>query len=308
MTTAIANTVWGDSSPSVAVGNEKRRLGAISKEYFLSPEFTPKHLNRIVQEGILLGAGAAAILLQVAEPGVGAGVNEHSNFAYRVQDRLRTTMTFVYCMSYGTPQEKKTIVDMITRVHSGVSGTLNEGREKGKQYSALDPELQMWVAATLYATAIDVYERVWGKIEDEQEQDKIYFEYSILACALQVPPEMWPPSRAAFWEYWDRKIAEIEVTQHAKEVANDLLYLRRAPRHMRIFMPAVRVVTAEFLPERIRQEFGVKSHPKTYKCYEFLVKALYRPLPLKVRSYPVRFYMKDMRRRLASHEKVFEKA
>ncbi|KAI3317569.1 hypothetical protein HD806DRAFT_363331 [Xylariaceae sp. AK1471] len=308
MAKATNNVARSGHSSAMTVEYEKRPFGAISKEHFLSAEFTPKHIIRIVQEGILLGAGAAAILLQIAEPGVGAGVNEHSNFAYRVQDRLRTTMTFVYCMTYGTPAEKKTIVDLVTRVHSGVSGTLSEGRDKGKAYSALDPGLQMWVAATLYATAIDVYQRVWGKIEDEGEQDKIYFEYSILACALQVPPEMWPPSRAAFWEYWDRKVAEIEVTQHAKDVAGDLLYLRKAPRYMRIFMPSVRVCTAEFLPERIRQEFGVNYHPKMYKFHEFLVKALYRPLPLKVRSYPVTFYMKDMRKRLASRKKIFEKA
>lgn len=274
----------------------------------MSPDFNPKHLNLIVQEGIILGAGAAAILLQVADQGVGHGVNQHSNFAYRVQDRLRTTMTFVYCMSYGTPEEKKTITDMITRVHNQVNGTLEEGRDKGKTYSALDPELQLWVAATLYATAIQTYEKIFGEIDDEILQDKIYREYSILACALQVPPEMWPASRKDFWEYWDHKIATLEVGRHAKEVAADLLTLRRAPFYLRIFMPSVRVATAELLPERMRQEFGVNYHPKTYKFLEFMAKATYRPLPLAIRSYPARLYMKDMRKRLKSHQKVFEKA
>jgi uncharacterized protein (DUF2236 family) len=281
---------------------------AFTKEAFLSPGFNPRHLNLIVQEGIILGAGAAAILLQVAEAGVGAGVNEHSNFAYRVQDRLRTTMTFVYSMSYGTPEERRTITDMVTKVHTSVNGTLNEGRDKGKSYSALDPELQMWVAATLYATGIDIYQRVFGPITDMELHEKIYSEYSILACALQVPPEMWPINRAAFWEYWNRKIAEIEVTEHAKDVAADLLYLRHAPKHLRILMPSVRLCTAEWLPERIRKDFGVNRHPKLYKAHEFMVKALYRPLPLKVRSYPVRLYMNDMRKRLRNHTKVFEKA
>jgi hypothetical protein len=86
----------------------------------------------VYPRGILLGADAAAILLQIAEPGVGTGVNEHSNFAHRVVDRLRTTMTFVYCISYGTPEEGKTIVDMATSVYSRVSGTLDKGRDKGK--------------------------------------------------------------------------------------------------------------------------------------------------------------------------------
>lgn len=297
----------GSSTPSIDSQNEKPVAG-FGKDAFMAPDFNPRHLNLIVQEGIILGAGAAAILLQVADPGVGHGVNQHSNFAYRVSDRLRTTMTFVYCMSYGTPEEKKTITDMINRVHNQVSGTLEEGRDKGKKYSALDPELQLWVAATLYATAIQTYEKIFGDIDDEVLHDKIYREYSIMACALQVPPEMWPVDRKAFWAYWDRKIETLEVGRHAREVAADLLTLRRAPFYLRIFMPGVRVATAELLPERMRQEFGVKYHPKTYKLLEFVGKATYRPLPLVIRSYPARMYMKDMRKRLKNHQKVFEKA
>lgn len=67
---------------------------AISADEFLNPDFDPKLLKNIVKEGIIIAGGAVAILLQMASPGVAAGVNEHSNFAYRVQDRLRTTMTF----------------------------------------------------------------------------------------------------------------------------------------------------------------------------------------------------------------------
>lgn len=82
-----------------ASGHEKdsaaaRSPPAFSREEFLDPKFDPKLLKNIVKEGIIVAAGAEAILLQVASPGVGAGVNEHSNFAYRVQDRLRTTLTF----------------------------------------------------------------------------------------------------------------------------------------------------------------------------------------------------------------------
>jgi uncharacterized protein (DUF2236 family) len=307
--TAAALSSSGSTPSAVSHDKFDEKVGpAFRKEDYLSPDFNPCHLNLIVQEGIILGAGAAAILLQVAEAGVGQGVNQHSNFAYRVTDRLRTTMTFVYCMSYGTPEEKKTIVDMITRVHTQVNGTLEEGRDKGKQYTALDPDLQLWVAATLYASAIQMYERVFGVIDDDVLQERIYREYSVLACTLQVPPEMWPPSREAFWEYWDHKIATIEVTSHAKEVAADLLYLSRAPFFMRMMMPAVRIATAELLPERIRQEFGVTRRPRAYKVSEIMVKAMYRPLPLRVRSYPARMYMKDMRKRLRDHQKIFEKA
>jgi uncharacterized protein (DUF2236 family) len=306
--TEIKPPSQGQTSLDSASLNEKNDGHPMfSKEEFLSPDFKPDHINLIVREGIILGAGAEAILLQVANPGVGAGVNEHSNFAYRVQDRLRTTMTFVYCMSFGTPQEKQTIVDMITAVHTNVKGTLNEGREKGKTYSALDPKLQLWVAATLYATGVPMYERVFGKIKNEELQEKIYREYSILACALQVPPEMWPRTRQDFWAYWNHEIANIEVTQHAKDVAKDLLYLRKAPWHLRMFTPAVRMCTAEWLPERLRAEYNVKRHPRRYKMLEFFVKATYPALPLSIRSYPVKLYMNDMRKRLASKRGVIGK-
>ncbi|KAI0545502.1 hypothetical protein F4679DRAFT_576138 [Xylaria curta] len=294
------------SSPTA--GDEKPLSRAISKEYLLSPKFTPKYMTLILQESILLLVGAATILLQLAEPGIAAGVSKHSNFVYRVLDRLRTTMTFMYGMVYGTPEERKMIMEMITKIHSRVSGTIKEGQNKGKPYSALDPELQMWVAATLYATGIDLYQRVWGKIEDEQVQDNIYFEYSIFACSLQVPEEMWPASRKDFWAYWDYKVATVEVTQQAKDVCRDIMYLRHIPAYLRILLPIIRVCTSAFLPDRIRTEYGLDNHYWTYKIVERLIKALYRPLPLGVRSFLVRFYLRDMRRRLAYRNKIFEKA
>lgn len=297
-----------DSSSSSSL-NEKHGeyKGLLSKEEFLSPDFRPEAMGKIIREGLILGAGGVAILLQVANPGVGAGVNEHSNFAYRVTDRLRTTMTFVYCMAYGTPEEKKTITDMIKKVHDNVNGTLNEGQSKGQGYSANDPGLQLWVAATLYATATQMYERVFGKIESVAEHDAIYREYSILAISLQVPPEMWPPTRAAFWAYWDHEIATIEVTQHAKDVAKDLLTLEQAPWYLRMFVPSVRLCTAEWLPERIRAEYGIKKRPRTYKALEAFVRATYPALPLKLRTYPVKFYMRDMRTKLKAKAIVIGK-
>lgn len=293
-----------DSGNSVSTEKPHR----FTREGFFSGEFDPKHINLIVQEGILLGGGLAAILLQVADSGVGQGVNEHSNFTYRVADRLRTTMTFVYCMSYGTPEERRAISDLVTKIHAGVNGVLDEGKDKGKRYTANDPELQMWVAATLYATAVQVYGIIFGEIKDDDLNEKIFQEYSILACSLQVPPEMWPENRAAFWEYWNKKVAEVEVTQHAKQVADDLMHLRHAPFYMRMFIPPVRVVTAQLLPERLRKEFNLNVHPKRYKVIQFMVKAMYKPLPLSMRSLPVKFYMHDMRKRFKHHQKIFAKA
>ena len=90
-----------------------------------------------------------------------AGVNNHSNFAYRPIDRLRTTMSYVYTMAFGTPSEKRTIIGMVHRAHAPVEGVSDADAKVGEvQYNANDPELQLWVAATLYAAGVDIYEKV----------------------------------------------------------------------------------------------------------------------------------------------------
>ncbi|KIW02269.1 uncharacterized protein PV09_06419 [Verruconis gallopava] len=273
---------------STGVMSEKRLPYAVTQDELFSSDFDPKSMKKIASELILLAGGAYAVLLQMAYPGVAKGVDEHSNFAYRPTDRLRTTMTFVYCMMYGTPEEKKTIVDWVHKAHSVV---------KGPDYSADDPDLQLWVAATLYGAATEIHEKFFGK-QSEKEADKIYREYSIIATSLRVPADKWPKSRAAFWEYWNHMLETLEINQNAKNVCNDLCYNKHGPLWVRTTLPIIRVFTAEWLTPRMRQEYGLKRSPKAYKTLMMSSKAVYPALPKFIRHYPVRFYLKDMRKRM----------
>ncbi|KAF2756476.1 hypothetical protein EJ05DRAFT_539432 [Pseudovirgaria hyperparasitica] len=283
----------GDSEKSAS---SKHEYGIDTPNFhptFLTPEFNPEGMQKIVQEGILLAGGAVAILLQVASPGVGAGVNRNSNFAYRVEDRLRTTMTFVYCMAYGTPEEKKAIINMVHSVHAEV---------RGDGYSADDQELQMWVAATLYATGTDLHEKIFGKL-DEAFLEQTYTDYSVLACSLRVPPTMWPKTRAEFWSYWNDMIGKLRVTEDAVNVKNDLLYNKHYPLWVRVNMPLLRVITAEWLPPSLREPYGFKRESRgrrlLYDAGVAVIRSTYPFLPEAVRFFPMKYYMKDMRRRLA---------
>ncbi|KAL2384001.1 hypothetical protein RJZ90_002243 [Blastomyces dermatitidis] len=254
-------------------------------------EYEPKEIQKITKEGILLAGGAVAILLQVANPGVGQGVNEHSNFAYRVADRLRTTMTYIYTIAFGTPNEKKAIVDMVHRAHASVNGP---------NYDANDPDLQLWVAATLYAAGVGIYEKIFGSL-DAETSEKVYAEYSVLATALRVPAGKWPADRRSFWAYWDDKIETMEVTSHAISVSEDLLWPKKAPIWIKANMPAVRVLTAEWLPPRFREAYGLKtskSRRRVYRALMGITKGIYPHLPMFIRTAPRNYYMKDMRKRM----------
>ncbi|PYI04533.1 hypothetical protein BO78DRAFT_398836 [Aspergillus sclerotiicarbonarius CBS 121057] len=251
----------------------------------------PQHLQNVIREGIILAGGAAAILLQVAIPGVGKAIDSHSNFSYRPLDRLRTTMTFVYCMTFGTPQEKQIIVDMVHRAHAPV---------KGAGYSADEVHLQLWVAATLYAIHVRIYEDIFGPM-DPVVAEALYHEYAVFAVSLRVPAEMWPVDRRAFWTYWDQQIERLEVTPEARRVAQDLLYNARLPLLVKMPMPWVRLIAVEMLPPRIREAYGFESTKLRAVAYCVaweVTRVAYPLIPMYIRTYPMRYYLKDMRKRI----------
>ncbi|KAL5363593.1 hypothetical protein BJX96DRAFT_178206 [Aspergillus floccosus] len=276
---------------TVSEKEPNKTLSLVPSEELLDSLQNSERVQKVVREGILLAAGAAAILLQVAMPGVAKGVDNHSSFAYRPLHRLRTTLTFVYCMAFGTREEKKRIITMVNRAHAEV---------RGPDYSADDPELQTWVAATLYASGIYMYEEVYGAMEPFHA-DQIYQEFSVLAVALRVPREMWPKNRKAFWKYWNRTVAKLEITPPARHIANDLLYNKHLFLPLRMALPIVRLMTAQMLPDRIREGYGLKtgSFRRTfYKTTMLGARIAYPVIPRFIRTIPMKFYMRDMRRRL----------
>jgi uncharacterized protein (DUF2236 family) len=98
----------------------------------------------------LLAGGVAAVLLELAEPRVRAGVWEHSRFRADPVGRIRRTGLAALVTVYGARSQAEALIARVGRMHAGVSGVL----ETGEPYSAQEPELLTWVQATaLYGFA-----------------------------------------------------------------------------------------------------------------------------------------------------------
>ena len=256
-------------------------------------------IRDVAGEGILLAAGARAILLQVADPSVARGVAEHSDFATRPLDRLEGTLGYIYAVVFGSPDEVARARRIVGRAHAPVRSTVAAADGSAPAYSAYDPELQLWVAATVYQSAVTMFELCFGPLHEEAA-DRIHRQYAVLGTALQVPDGMWPEDRAAFRAYWDARIATLEPTADARRIARTLLEGQGAPKAVRVSMPLVALVTAWLLPPRIRAGFGMRWDARLERrCTRLLTPVLvvYRVLPRLVREAPRTVITRRYRRR-----------
>lgn len=225
-------------------------------------------------EGGLIAGGGAAILLQLADPVVASGVAQHSDFSSDPMRRLHHTLAYVYAIGLGDPPQAAAAARTVNRAHAPVPG-------------AFDPDRQLWVAATLYAVGVRIHTLLFGRMSDALA-DEVYARSAQLGTALQLPPELWPADRAAFARYWRSTIAELQVTDEAREVARRLLHPDVAPGWLRAAMPLGRVVTAGLLPASVRAAYGLPDRPRAFRAAILLLRFLVRLTPRRLRTLPAR--------------------
>ncbi len=103
----------------------------------------------------LFAGGVAAVILELAEPAVRAGVWEHSSFRKDPVGRLRRTAMAAMVTVYGARSIAEPMIAAVVRMHAHVAGKT----PAGAAYSATDPRLLRWVQATAVFGFADAYSR-----------------------------------------------------------------------------------------------------------------------------------------------------
>jgi uncharacterized protein (DUF2236 family) len=224
--------------------------------------FPPESVIRRVGNSPLtpLLGGGPAVLLQVAHPLVAAGVVEHSDYRRDLWKRLLHTLRALYLIAYGTKKEAEAAGAAVRAVHARVHGRTKTALgpfSAGTPYSAEDPELMLWVHATLVECSLGVYTRFVSALT-EGEQACYYREMCLVARIFGAPRDVLPPTLADFRVWFEETVDEgpIVVTPPARDVAEEILRAR-LPAPMRLISPAHRLSTAALLPERLREEYGL---------------------------------------------------
>jgi len=140
---------------------------------------------------LLLGAGPRALLLQIAHPAVAAGVDEHSDFRSDPWSRLAATLTSYLRIVYGSTPIARAEIRRLNALHTSVVGA---------GYNARDPELSLWVHATLVDSTLVANER-WIAPLTAERRERAYQETRPVGRAFGVPDGLLPPDLAAFEAY-----------------------------------------------------------------------------------------------------------
>ncbi|MER7547945.1 oxygenase MpaB family protein [Actinomadura sp.] len=257
--------------------------------------FTDGDLIRVIaQEGALIAAGGAASLLQTAHPKVAQGVYDHSYTADDPARRLRNTMGWLYVVQFGTREEAETLSALVTRGHEAITGP---------DYEANDPELQVWVAATLFAVAAQFYQVLFRRRFTRAELEEFYEQSKVYATILGCPEDRMPATYRDFREYYAGMLNTLEISDASRAVAEQVLHpkLPGGPLNAPGMM-AIRLLTAGLMPEPIRVQYGWKwtrARELRFRLLLAVLAAVYPRLPLRVRTLPRDVYLRSTRKMLA---------
>ena len=198
---------------------------------------------------MLLGGGRA-LLLQLAHPSVAAGVDEHSDFRRRPLPRLLRTLDLSYRLAFGTVAEASAAARAINGAHRRVSGP---------GYSALDPDLLLWVHATLVESALVAYSTFVAPLA-RSEREEYWQESKVIGSLLGIPAERFPASWEDFQRYFAWMTSEdgpVRPSSVSRELAK--LVLRPPVRWLPGFAALpTRALTLGLLPPVVRERYGFR--------------------------------------------------
>ena len=177
-------------------------------------------LNR--EAMLLLGAGPRALLLQIAHPAVAAGVAEHSDFRADPWRRLIATLRSYLTIVYGPTAVARAEIRRLNALHRGIVGP---------GYWARDPELAMWVHATLLDSTI-VTNDAWIEPLSRTRRAAFYQETRPIGRAFGVPDARLPVDLDAFDAYVEAMLGPggpVHVSPVARDLARVILHPPLAP-------------------------------------------------------------------------------
>ena len=255
--------------------------------------------------GLLIGG--ATLLLQVADPSVGAGVEQHSNFKAEPWRRLYGTLVSLTTIVYGTTAEACAEVERLRSMHKSIRGVDSQGRN----YSALRPAPWAWVHGTLAWSVIRLNEAFRTPFSAE-ETEQYWREWLQVGRLLGVRDGDLPDTYAGFLALIDTAARDgLEDNQSVRDVVASISVIP-PPVWLRWLGPVwpvligrpvgsvSRLVTIGALPPALAERLGLSLSAREQRWlrrFVTVVATLRRMLPPPLRPGPAALLIRWRSRR-----------
>lgn len=171
--------------------------------------------------GMLQGVWAGS--MQNMHPGLGAGVEEHSQFFDERWERLYRSLYPIAGVVFDGDRAQQT-AEEVRGYHTRIKGI----DKLGRRYHALDPDTFYWAHSTFFMGTIVTAENFSGGLTEAQKR-QLFTEhiqwYRLYGMSMRPVPETWE----AFQEYWDHMCRNVLEDNKATRDVLDLSGLGKPP-------------------------------------------------------------------------------
>ncbi len=231
--------------------------------------FGPHSISwQLYREPLVLVGGIRALLLQIAHPAIADGVQRYSNFQEDALERGKRTFMAMAKIYFGDVEVAKKTALQLHTIHSFIKGTYKDQKDNIKSYGANDPDLLLWVLATLIDTTFLVFEKIKGILSTQQKQ-QFFEEAKTTAFLMGIPENSFPANLQEFNHYFSHTIKnELRVDETSLSLARAILNNRYSSKRIS------EALALGFLPEKLIVAFELDLSKTTSKRFKRIIKRI----------------------------------
>lgn len=211
---------------------------------------------RLHREPALVVGGLRALMVQALHPLAMAAVADHSDYKSDVWGRYARTSNYVVTTIFGTTRQAEALGARVRAVHRPMRGV---DKVTGLPYAADDPELLLWIHATLVESFLAAYCRFVRPL-GRSEADRYTAEMVRQAELVGLRADQVPATERDNQAFIDGRRPMLVVTRHSLEAVDTVLH-PPLPAWRRPFWWAAGQAAISLMPDYALALYGIRRNP-----------------------------------------------
>jgi uncharacterized protein (DUF2236 family) len=217
-------------------------------------------IRRIQREHVVGFAGARGLLMQAAHPVAFTGFFMSTGALGDPYPRLQRTAQTLDTIMFGEREDADRVTAIVRSVHSRMRGTLPEavGRfPAGTPWGADDPDLLLWIIATLADSGALVYSRYVGTLS-RAERDAYWQDWRLVGSLFGLTDSDMPTDTYQLRDYMFEMLHGdvLHVSETARELGREIVLNPPVPLAARPLLELANFIIVGLLPHKIRRQYG----------------------------------------------------